>query len=278
MNKRINLPGVSGDLRRLPGRPDGHALHPKVGATRGFTLIELLVVIAIIAVLASILVPAVSSALNRARMIRSLSNQKQIGMLFQQFGNDHKGILPPVRGRISAVYGANNGINYWFWNLAKYLEGGDYLDPNAQGQWIPDARWIGTIFHCPNMPSDDIENWSLGYGMNTRIARVLYGVDDWFTAILVPIDSQQIDHPTLTTIVAGVRKNWHYGRAPGDGPEYSGDVNGHRYTSGPYYAFYSNGRCPFLFMDGHSVGLQQGEYNGNFSMYPADPRDARYKN
>jgi len=61
---------------------------------RGFTLIELLVVIAIIAVLASMLVPAVSNALERARQVSCTSNLRAIGMSFFQFATDHRGHLP----------------------------------------------------------------------------------------------------------------------------------------------------------------------------------------
>jgi len=61
---------------------------------RGFTLIELLVVIAIIAILASILVPAVSNALERARQVSCASNLRTIGMSFFQFALDNGGHLP----------------------------------------------------------------------------------------------------------------------------------------------------------------------------------------
>ena len=60
----------------------------------GFTLIELLVVIAVISILASLLVPAVSGALARARSVVCSSNMRQTGTCFALFQNDHEGNLP----------------------------------------------------------------------------------------------------------------------------------------------------------------------------------------
>jgi prepilin-type N-terminal cleavage/methylation domain-containing protein len=62
-----------------------------------FTLIELLVVIAIIALLASLLLPAMSRAKEKAKVAKIHAELYGIGMALQMYADDHAGQLPPVR-------------------------------------------------------------------------------------------------------------------------------------------------------------------------------------
>ena len=83
--------------------------------TGGFTLVELLVVIGIIALLISILLPALGRARENAKRVQCASNLRQVGLASVNYANDNKGALPPYRqDKGSPTYDLSGSFNYLY--------------------------------------------------------------------------------------------------------------------------------------------------------------------
>ncbi len=113
-----------------------------------FTLIELLIVIAIIAILASMLLPALSKARSRAHSISCLNQMKQMGNAFFLYGDDNDNYIAIQNkgGSSSRPWDSGNWRGEYCWTnqIGVYLLGG-YNDPKIWLETLPGAR----IFYCP---------------------------------------------------------------------------------------------------------------------------------
>jgi len=69
-------------------------MNPAPATRRGFTLIELLVVLAIIAILAALLLPALSSARDKGRQAVCIANLRQVGIAMRNYATDSEGRIP----------------------------------------------------------------------------------------------------------------------------------------------------------------------------------------
>ena len=140
--------------------------HPGMRQRSGFTLIELLVVVAIIAILAALLLPALRSARDNAKVAACVSQNRQLYVATAMYADDYDTLLPPnsfwngVDGHRWAGAGVDialPAVGPYDWGWPKWW-GVGYL---AGLRYLP----VGKVFLCPGDPGSSLYCYVLRDGV-----------------------------------------------------------------------------------------------------------------
>ena len=214
----------------------------KRGLSSGFTLVELLVVISIIALLVSILLPALGSAREAARATVCATNLRSLGFAIVYYADDNNNFLPPGFGFYNMTGTAWENNNYWATAISKYIDMDSGVYHGESG-----------VMHCPTKrPYPQISGAAaegLNYGMAMKLSTVL----DFYGGVGADKRWRKMDSIRMPSVNIALLDLW-WGR-----PVTNFDVPLEAQALGIFRPMIHRGRDNFAFLDGHVEPLAEGE-------------------
>ncbi len=225
---------------------------------KGFTLIELLVVISIIALLISILLPALRRSREIAVGIECASRMRSVGMMTLMYVGDNDGKLPTNMRYLSPATGTEIDM-YWFTLLKHYY----------QKMGISRQAYKGELLvRCPTQ-----EHWALEMGGTLSVGlRAMYGYNSFFMGWPGVTESgwrqlTDIYQPSDLPLYGDCNGEEYGGKIGGCA---MGVIGGGGYTAYPHPIAYRYGWASARIGTAHNVWGAAANHNGSINYAAAD--------